>query len=73
VIKNKLFRPDWFVLVLLCYCLVIAALIGLSTPNVGTLSRYKTAFQPILVFLLLTGFRWQIIVPLASGGSKSTE
>jgi peptidoglycan/LPS O-acetylase OafA/YrhL len=56
-VKIKSARMDWFILVLLFYCLVIAALLGLSTPNVGSLSRYKTAFQPVLVFLLLTGLR----------------
>ncbi|MGV3641699.1 MAG: hypothetical protein ACO1NZ_14335 [Adhaeribacter sp.] len=53
---------NWFLLILIGYCLVIAALIGLSTPNVGSLSRYKTAFQPLLVFVLLTGLsrmRWR--------------
>ncbi|MGV3504418.1 MAG: hypothetical protein ACO1O1_11965 [Adhaeribacter sp.] len=53
-------RPgNWFLLILILYCLVIAALIGLSTPNVGSLSRYKTAFQPFLVFVLLTGLSWK--------------
>lgn len=38
---------------MLIYILVIAALIGLFTPNIGSLSRYKTAFMPFLIFLLL--------------------
>lgn len=48
---------------MLIYILVIAALIGLFTPNIGSLSRYKTAFMPFLIFLLLvynagyTGFK----------------
>jgi hypothetical protein len=58
LVKNGVGRIDWFVLVLLIYCGVIAALIGLSTPNLGSLSRYKTAFQPFLVFLLLAAWRW---------------
>jgi hypothetical protein len=60
LVKDKDLRIDWFWLTLFFYCLVIAALIGLSTPNVGSLSRYKTAFQPILVFLLLTGLPWRL-------------
>ncbi|WP_231717565.1 hypothetical protein [Hymenobacter sp. DG25A] len=35
------------------YCFMLAALIGLTTPNLGTLSRYRVAFLPFLVFLLL--------------------
>jgi hypothetical protein len=66
VIKKSL-RVDWFWLMLLIYCLVIAPLIGLSTPNVGSLSRYRTAFQPILVFLLLTSVPWHL---LAAGKRK---
>jgi hypothetical protein len=50
-------RINWFVLILLVYCLVIAALVGLTTPNVGSLSRYKTAYLPFLVFLLLASLQ----------------
>ncbi|WP_156126321.1 hypothetical protein [Hymenobacter sp. DG25B] len=35
------------------YCFMLAALIGLTTPNLGTLSRYRVAFLPFLVLLLL--------------------
>lgn len=38
---------------MLAYILIISALIGLFTPNIGSLSRYKTAFMPFLIFLLL--------------------
>ena len=44
---------DVFVLILLVYIFIVAALIGLTTPNLGSLSRYKTAFLPFLVYLLL--------------------
>lgn len=40
-------------LVLLVYIFIVAGLIGLTTPNLGSLSRYKTAFLPFLVYLLL--------------------
>lgn len=33
--------------------LLFAAVFGLSTPNFGTLSRYRVAFLPFLVYLLL--------------------
>lgn len=38
---------------LLLYCLLMAALVGLSTPNLGTLSRYRAPWLPLLVYLLL--------------------
>jgi hypothetical protein len=60
LVKNKDLGLDWFWCILLFYCLVVAALIGLSTPNLGSLSRYKTAFQPFLVFLLFTNFPWHL-------------
>lgn len=44
--------PFAVVLVLLVYCLLLAALLGLSTPNMGTLNRYRVAFLPFLVLLL---------------------
>jgi hypothetical protein len=57
-LKAGKLQGHWYLFILASYCLVIAALIGLSTPNVGSLSRYKTAFQPFLVFVLLTGLSW---------------
>ena len=32
---------------------MLAALLGLSTPNLGTLSRYRVALLPYLLLLLL--------------------
>jgi hypothetical protein len=45
--------PFTFIVSLLLYVVIIAALIGLSTPNLGTLSRYKVAFMPFLLYLVL--------------------
>lgn len=45
--------PFALVAVLLLYCLALAALLGLSTPNLGTLNRYRAVLLPFLVFLLL--------------------
>ncbi|AYA36553.1 hypothetical protein D3Y59_05465 [Hymenobacter oligotrophus] len=39
-------------LALLTYCFVLAALLGLSTPNLGTLSRYRAPMLPMLVLVL---------------------
>lgn len=44
--------PFALTLALLVYCLLLAALLGLSTPNMGTLNRYRVAFLPFLVLLL---------------------
>lgn len=45
--------PAALVLALLLYCVVLAALIGLSTPNLGTLHRYRAVMLPWLLWLLL--------------------
>ena len=37
------------------YCIVLAIFLALSTPNLGTLSRYKVGFTPFLIFLTLYG------------------
>lgn len=42
----------WAIAVLL-YTLVLAVLLALSTPNFGSLARYKTGFIPFFVFLIL--------------------
>jgi hypothetical protein len=45
--------PAALVIVLALYCLLLAAFIGLSTPNLGTLSRYRIGLLPWLLLLLL--------------------
>ena len=45
--------PPALVLALLLYCLLLAGLIGLSTPNLGTLHRYRAVVLPWLLWLLL--------------------
>ncbi|UOR07239.1 hypothetical protein MUN82_09095 [Hymenobacter aerilatus] len=45
--------PFALVLVLAIYCLGLAVLLGLTTPNLGTLSRYRTVLLPFLLLLLL--------------------
>ena len=45
--------PAALVIVLALYCLLLAAFIGLSTPNLGTLSRYRAGLLPWLLLLLL--------------------
>jgi hypothetical protein len=45
--------PASLVMVLLAYCLLLAVFIGLSTPNLGTLSRYRAGMLPWLLLLLL--------------------
>ncbi len=45
--------PVALVVVLAAYCLLLAAFIGLSTPNLGTLHRYRAALLPWLLLLLL--------------------
>ncbi len=39
--------------VLVGYCLLLAVLMGLTTPNLGTLSRYRSLLLPFWVLLLL--------------------
>jgi hypothetical protein len=45
--------PFALVMTLLVYCLLLAALLGLSTPNLGTMNRYRSPWLPILVYLML--------------------
>ncbi len=57
--KFKLKQIPGFYLVLLVFCVCLAVAFGLSTPNLGSLSRYRTAFLPFLVFLLLETPFWR--------------
>ena len=45
--------PFGLVLALVLYCSILAALLGLTTPNLGTLNRYRVTFLPFLVLLAL--------------------
>lgn len=40
------------------YILLLAILLSLSTPNMGTLVRYKVSFMPLFVFLILSKNPW---------------
>ena len=59
--KHKPILPVTLVLSLMIYVILIAALIGFSTANLGSVSRYKVAFMPVFLYLLLqTGVNQKI-------------
>ncbi|RDC64457.1 hypothetical protein [Adhaeribacter pallidiroseus] len=63
--QNKPAIPLTLVLSLLIYSLVVAALIGFSTANLGSVSRYKIAFMPFLLYIWLqTGVNQKIMLPI---------
>ena len=45
--------PFGLMLVLLVHCLALAVLLGLSSPNMGSMHRYRSGMLPYLVLLLL--------------------
>lgn len=45
-----------FVIALLLYIIASAILLAMSTPNFGTLVRYKSGFMPFFVYLILADF-----------------
>jgi hypothetical protein len=49
-------QPDW--LPCLVYVMILAGLLTLSTPNFGTLVRYKVSYFPVFGFLVLYRNRW---------------
>ncbi|MCX2738877.1 hypothetical protein [Pontibacter anaerobius] len=51
--KGANIKPELLHVVLLVFILVMAGVTGLSTPNFGTLSRYRIVYLPFLVYLLL--------------------
>ncbi|PSR56147.1 hypothetical protein AHMF7605_22895 [Adhaeribacter arboris] len=63
--KHKSNLPITLVVSLLIYILLLAGLIGFSTANLGSVSRYKVAFMPFLLYLLLqTGANQKILTRL---------
>jgi hypothetical protein len=67
LLERKPSRLDLFFLGLLLYILVVGIMTGLTTPNFGTLNRYRIAFLPFLVFLLLQGGLLYRILARAAG------
>ncbi|UOQ77021.1 hypothetical protein MUN84_21545 [Hymenobacter sp. 5516J-16] len=47
------YLPFALVAALLLYCCLVAVLLGLTTPNLGTLNRYRVTFLPFLLLLAL--------------------
>lgn len=45
--------PFALVVAVLFYCIALAVLLGLSTPNLGTLNRYRAALLPFVLWLAL--------------------
>lgn len=45
--------PTSLVVALSIFCFILAALMGLTTPNLGTLSRYRSGLLPFFLLLLL--------------------
>jgi hypothetical protein len=62
-------RPQWsrenhiILLATVVCCVVLCVFLALSTPNFGTLSRYRIGFLPFLVILLLSGSRLVQVIP----------
>ncbi len=65
--QNKPALPATLVLSLLIYVVVVAALIGFSTANLGSVSRYKVAFMPFLLYICLqTGVNQKVLQQMES-------
>jgi hypothetical protein len=62
--------PAALVIMLALYCLLLAAFIGLSTPNLGTLSRYRAGLLPWLLLLLLQNDYVRGLVKKIPGAGK---
>ena len=54
--KRQLVQSDW--LACMVYVIILAGLLTLSTPNFGTLVRFKASFLPVFVFMILHNNKW---------------
>jgi len=55
-------RFDLLLFIFLVYIIIIGTLIGLSTPNLGSLNRYRVAYLPFLIYLLLQTKGYRLLV-----------
>ncbi|MEY5046984.1 MAG: hypothetical protein RLZZ175_343 [Bacteroidota bacterium] len=51
----KKIQVTGLLLISILFIVLLAVLLPFTTPNLGTLARYKIAYQPIMVYLLLCG------------------
>ena len=56
LVRRKIESIEWFPMMV--YVMLLAGLIALATPNFGTLVRYKVAYMPVFVFLVLYQNPW---------------
>lgn len=55
-LNKKMTTPHRIILLAtLSYCIVLCVFLALSTPNFGTLSRYRVGFLPFFVFVIAYG------------------
>ncbi len=52
------FKSNLLVWAIIVYVLFLASLLALSSPNWGTLDRYKVGFKPFLLVLIFIPCRW---------------
>ena len=56
--RKQLIQADW--LACLIYVIVLAGMLTLSTPNFGTLVRFKASFLSVFAFMILHNNKWWI-------------
>jgi hypothetical protein len=54
--RDQLASIDWWASMI--YVIILAGMLTLSTPNFGTLVRFKASFLPIFAFMILHQNRW---------------
>lgn len=52
LVKLKTSPHRWLVVSLIAYCLLLCIFLALSTPNFGTLVRYRVGFLPFMIVLI---------------------
>ncbi len=56
-IKNMMKQPEYlWILAVLVFILIMAGLLSISSPNFGSLSRYRVGFMPFFLLLVLNPF-----------------
>ena len=53
VLNFKNYQHKEFFKIILIYCVIQCAFLALSTPNLGTLSRYRVGFLPFYIFAIV--------------------
>jgi len=71
-IKAPNFRNKRLLIIAGCYVLFLSSVLPIASPNFGSLVRYRIAYYPLFILILLSGLRYNQKKSLPENSSRQT-